>query len=271
MNLKTLHVVYEFMTTYVQRIYPDTAWKHKMEQSPNIVFFQMVTPSIITYVISLAKNEKSLWDQKKRWKSNPGMGGEKKERLLFTGGEGKKRTYGKTMWNMEGLDYFYTAEKNWKDVNNTRKQFLQWLMEGRGGSQMTRQRRICLGHGGETQMRRTAGRRVKVTTIKGWWEDEEDGYSLDKFFKDLDYDYDIDVDIAKRIYNKVLRDSLLEEEAKYYQEEELTEKEKKGRIMTMNRGYDGEENKISKVIDVPLSVMPDRPQQERRAGTKYKK
>jgi hypothetical protein len=116
MNLNTHHVVYEFMTTYVQRIYPDTVWKCNMEQSPNIVFFQMVTPSNIAYVILLVKNGKSLWDQKKRQMNNPGMGGEKKERPLFTRGEGKKRTYGKTVWNMEGLDYFFTVEKNWMDV-----------------------------------------------------------------------------------------------------------------------------------------------------------
>ncbi len=60
MNSNTLHVVYEFMTIYVQRIYPDAVWKCKMEQSPNIVFFLMVTPSNIAYVISLVKNGKSL-------------------------------------------------------------------------------------------------------------------------------------------------------------------------------------------------------------------
>jgi hypothetical protein len=58
MNSNTLHVVYEFMTTDVQRIYPDAVWKHKMEQSPNIVFFQMVTSSDIAYVILLVKNGK---------------------------------------------------------------------------------------------------------------------------------------------------------------------------------------------------------------------
>jgi hypothetical protein len=146
MNSNTLHVVYEFMTMYEQRIYPDAVWKRKMEQNPNKVFFQMVTPSNIVYVIFFKKNGKSLWDQKKRQKNNPGMEGGKKERPLFTCGEGKKRMYSKTTWNMEGPDYFYTAERNRKD------DFLHWLMDGRGGSQMTRQRRIHLGRGGETQM-----------------------------------------------------------------------------------------------------------------------
>jgi hypothetical protein len=46
------------MTTYVQRIYPDTVWKCKMEQSPKNVFVQMVTPSDSAYVILLMKNGK---------------------------------------------------------------------------------------------------------------------------------------------------------------------------------------------------------------------
>jgi hypothetical protein len=93
---------------------------------------------------------------------------------------------------------------------------------------------------------------------------------LDKFFKDLDCNYDIDDDIAKRIYNKVFGDSLSEEEAKYNQEEEHGKEEEEGENNDDEQGDNGEENTSSKV-DAPLPVMPDRPQQERRAGTKYKK
>ncbi len=57
------------------------------------------------------------------------MGGEKKERLLFTREECEKRRYSKTTWNMKGLDYFYTLKKNWKDVYNTQKQ-LSALVNG---------------------------------------------------------------------------------------------------------------------------------------------
>ncbi len=78
MNSNTPHVVYEFMTIFVQRIYPDTVWKRKMELSLSIVCFQMVTPSNIVYVIMLVKNGKSLCDQKKSQKNNPGIGGRRK-------------------------------------------------------------------------------------------------------------------------------------------------------------------------------------------------
>jgi hypothetical protein len=69
-------------------------------------------------------------------------------------------------------------------------------------------------------MIRTVGKKGKHDINKGWWDDKKDGYSSDKFFKDLDCDYDFDEDVAKRICNKVLGDSLLEDKAKCNQEEE---------------------------------------------------
>jgi hypothetical protein len=66
MNSNTLHVVYKFMTTYVRRIYLDAVWKRKMERSPNLVFFQMVTARGIVYVISLVKNRKVIVASKEK-------------------------------------------------------------------------------------------------------------------------------------------------------------------------------------------------------------
>jgi hypothetical protein len=176
MNSNTLHVVYEFMTTYVQRIYPDAVRKCKMEQNPNVVFFQMVTPSNIAYVILLVKNGKSLWYQKKRQKNNPGMGGDKKERPLFNCGEGKKRMYGKTMWNMEVLDYFYTAEKNWKDVYNTWKQFSALVNGWKRWEPDDKTKKDPLRTRWRNPDEKYSGKKGKSDINKGWWEDEEDGY-----------------------------------------------------------------------------------------------
>jgi hypothetical protein len=243
-----------------------------MEQNPNKVFFRIVTPSKIMYVILLAKNGKSLGDQKKRQKNNPGMEGEKKQRPLFTCGEGKKRIYGKTTWNMEGLDYFYTVEKNSKDVYNTPKQFSALVNGWERWEPDDKTKKDPLRTRWRNPDDKNSRKKGKSDINKGWWDDEEDGYSLDKFFKDLDCDYDFDEDVAKRICNKVLGDSLLEVEAKYTQEEEHGEEGEEGEnIDNEQQGDNGEENTSSKVIDAPLSVVPDRPQQERRAGTKYKK
>jgi hypothetical protein len=37
---------------------------------------------------------------------------EKKLRPLFTSGSSQKRTQGKSLWNIEGIQYFHSAEKN---------------------------------------------------------------------------------------------------------------------------------------------------------------
>ena len=57
--------VYEFFTRYVRRIRPDTHWKRTMKSNVNKVFFQLVTPSDIAFVISLLKNGMPVWDRKK--------------------------------------------------------------------------------------------------------------------------------------------------------------------------------------------------------------
>ena len=57
--------MYEFFTRYVRRIRPDTHWKRTMKSNVNKVFFQLVTPSDIAFVISLLKNGMPVWDRKK--------------------------------------------------------------------------------------------------------------------------------------------------------------------------------------------------------------
>jgi hypothetical protein len=144
---------------------------------------------------------------------------------------------------MEGLDYFYTAEKNWKDFYNTQKQFSalvngweRWEPDDKAKKDPLRMR----WRNPDEKNSRKKGK--KSDNNKGWWEDKEDGYSLDKFFKDLDCDYDIDKNIAKRIYNEVLGESLLEEEAKYNQDEERGKEGEEGENNDNEQVDDGEEN-----------------------------
>jgi hypothetical protein len=60
------------------------------------------------YVLAIIKNVKEMWDQAK----NPGTSPEKKARPLFSAGEGRKRESGVSVWNKEGLEFYYMAEKN---------------------------------------------------------------------------------------------------------------------------------------------------------------
>ncbi len=62
--------------------------------------------------------------------------GERETRLLplFTGGRGKKKEHGMSLWSDEGLKYFSRSEKKWKEVYtyNEKKQmmygeFKNWL------------------------------------------------------------------------------------------------------------------------------------------------
>ncbi len=44
-------------------------------------------------------------------------------RPLFSAGEGRKRESGISMWNKEGLEFYYMVEKNWREVYNDKAQF----------------------------------------------------------------------------------------------------------------------------------------------------
>ncbi len=76
-----------------------------MTNNPGSPFFCMVTPSDIAYVLAIIKNGKELWDQaKKRQIGDPGTSPEKNARPRFSGGEGRKRESGISVWNKEGLE-----------------------------------------------------------------------------------------------------------------------------------------------------------------------
>jgi hypothetical protein len=56
-----------------------------------------------------------VWDQNIKMKQfGAAMHGDRepKKRPLFTGGKGKKKEQGRSLWSGEGMKYFYRAEKN---------------------------------------------------------------------------------------------------------------------------------------------------------------
>ncbi len=81
------------------------------------MFVDRITPSDIAFVISILKNGCGIWDQTMKMKQlGAAVHGERETRLrpLFTGGKGKKKEQGMSLWNVEGLKYFRHAEKNEK-------------------------------------------------------------------------------------------------------------------------------------------------------------
>jgi hypothetical protein len=99
------------------------------EKYVNRVFLELISPSDIAYVLTLIKNGKGVWDQDVRMAANPHGSGEKKLRPLFTSGKGKKRLFRKSVWTREGLEYFYTMERNWKKVYTMKKPFSRLCSE----------------------------------------------------------------------------------------------------------------------------------------------
>jgi hypothetical protein len=86
-----------------------------LKNFPGASFFQIITPSDIAYVILLIKNGQEMWDQEISVAGNREKGDDalkKKARPLFTSGMGKKRSFGVSLWNKAGLEYYYTAEEN---------------------------------------------------------------------------------------------------------------------------------------------------------------
>ena len=84
-----LHEVYKFFTRYVRRIHPDTHWKKAMKMNPNVIWFQLITPSDIAFVILLVKNGMPVWNKKKVL-FDVEESRKTKAKPVFTSGEGQK-------------------------------------------------------------------------------------------------------------------------------------------------------------------------------------
>ena len=131
-DCRCLHRVFEFFCHYVRRLYSDAWLTKKLKKYPERSFFQIVTPSDIAYIISLVKNGKAMWDQEMdvvaKNQDDEGEGKvkeKKKARPLFTSGMGKKRSFGVSLWNRVGLEYYHTAEDNWRKAYNSKEMFSQ--------------------------------------------------------------------------------------------------------------------------------------------------
>jgi hypothetical protein len=81
--------------------------------------FQKVGVNKKFFLLSLIKNGLGMWEQARRQQDNRTQV-QIKALPLFTKGEGQKRESGKTVWNNDGLNFYYTAEKNWKRVYNNK-------------------------------------------------------------------------------------------------------------------------------------------------------
>jgi hypothetical protein len=216
-KLNTLKHINKFMCMYVQRITPDTTWNKRMAKEPGRPFFCYVTPSDIVCILSLIKNGKNIWDQTKRCQENPEVRHEKRAKPLFSTGEGKRRESEKAVWNNDGLEFFYTAERDWTEVYNSKEQFSALVNEWEmwEPNNQTRKDPIRTKWRREEQDKKKKSGNDKIEEKRPWWENEEQGYASDL---ELNAEYDLDKTTCEKV----------EQELGEYEEEELEDHDKKG-------------------------------------------
>ncbi len=98
----------------MRKVHPDTYIKKNLKNNEGFLFIDRITPSDIAFVISIVKNGHDVWDQTMKMKQlGVVVHGEREMRLklLFTGGKGKKKEQGMSLWSVEGLKYFRGAKK----------------------------------------------------------------------------------------------------------------------------------------------------------------
>jgi hypothetical protein len=115
MNSMARVYLYKFIARYVRKAHPDSIIMQDLSENLGVSFINMITPSDIAYVICLVKNGEDMWDQK-IWLMESGDDAEEKLRPLYTGGQGKRKELGKSLFSNKGVKFFKRAEKKWKET-----------------------------------------------------------------------------------------------------------------------------------------------------------
>ena len=131
------------------------------------------TPSDIAYVLAVIKNGQDMWDQAK----NPSTSPEKKLMPLYSTREGRKRESGISMWNKEGLAFYYTVEKNWKEVYNDKEQFSVLMNGWEIWEPKDKSKKDAVRTYWSLEEEEISSEK-NVPQEKDWWEQEE-GYDTD--------------------------------------------------------------------------------------------
>ena len=129
--------VLDFIARYVRKVHSDSFIRFAMKSNPGDGFLNIIGPNDIAYVLAVFKNGQQMWNQDIRMQA--GGNPEKKEKPLFSTGDGKKRQVGKSLWNKEGRKYFYDMENRWAEIYNNKKamtilykRWEDWIESNRG-------------------------------------------------------------------------------------------------------------------------------------------
>jgi hypothetical protein len=182
--------IYEFFTRYVRRIHPDTHWKRAMKMNPNVVWFQLITPSDIAFVISLIKNGMPVWKRKTALFESDDLR-KTKAKPLFTSGEGQKRSFGKTTWSKEGLQYFHKVEATWQEAYSDKEQMSD-LVNGwekwEPTDDLKKGKDLLRTNWTIKEINKKGTGRGEDDDDEGW--DDKSGYHSDKYDDVVDFELD---------------------------------------------------------------------------------
>ena len=208
-------------------------------------------PSDIAYILSLIKNGKDMWDQTKRRQENPEARHEKRAKPLFSTGEGKRRESGKTVWNNHGLEFFYTAERNWTEVYNSKEQFSALV----NGWEIWEPNNKTKKDPIRTKWRREEQDNNKKSgeEKRPWWENEDQGYASDL---ELNAEYDLD---------EITCDKVVPELGEYEEEEAGREQEEDGSVQNDVDDNDEDDEDNQKYASKPVM------EQENHRSTRQRK
>jgi hypothetical protein len=109
---KKMDDLMDFLACYVRNVHANRYFRKLVLNHPGGTYLDIITPSDIAYVISMIKSSAHLYLLKR--------GDAQKEtdhdnitlKPLLTAGKKKKRTFGTTIWNKLGIDYYSEAHKN---------------------------------------------------------------------------------------------------------------------------------------------------------------
>jgi hypothetical protein len=110
--------VYDYLGRYVRRVHSNQFICMVLKVTPQASYVDIIGPSDIAYVIAIIKNSSEMWDQDIRMKKlgDKAMGKQKKKmQLLFMQGDGKKQTTGESLWNKDGMRFFFECRREMEE------------------------------------------------------------------------------------------------------------------------------------------------------------
>ncbi len=119
-----LNQIFNLFARYVWKVHSGEFIRKCLHNSAGRSFLDVIEPGDIVYIVSIIKNSKGMWDQNLRMQElgEEAMGSQEKNlKLLFTSGNGQKRTQGESLQNLEGMKYFHRAETTWRQVYDSKK------------------------------------------------------------------------------------------------------------------------------------------------------